>query len=527
MEAATGPQDLTRTAAHGQLRALAARPPDLTAAGVLTPARIAEYRVDACGWALLYGTERVDGPVLAALEALARETDAVGQLRAMMAGAVLNRIEGFESENRRVLHTASRNVFDDLPDPQVQPAAADAVQQARDGMARLQAFLADLEGGKLHNGRGEPFTDLINIGIGGSDLGPRALYLALRPYGSAARRVHFIANVDPDDAAQVLGSVDLSRTLINVVSKSGSTLETLTNETLARDALQRAGLRPERHMLCVTGAGSPMDDPARYLRTFHMYDYIGGRYSATSLVGGVLLGFAYGYDHWRELLRGAREMDLAALEPAPLRNLSLLGALLGVWNRNYLGLPTLAVLPYSQALIRFAAHLQQLDMESNGKRVTRAGKPTTYSTGPIVWGEPGTNGQHAFYQLIHQSETVVPCAFIGLRRSQYGLDRDVKGTTSQQKLLANLLAQSLALATGQQSDNPNRVFPGNRPNSVLMADRLTPRSLGALLAYHEAKVAFQGFLWNINSFDQEGVQLGKVLANRLLEHMQAGPGAAE
>jgi glucose-6-phosphate isomerase len=220
-------------------------------------------------------------------------------------------------------------------------------------------------------------------------------------------------------------------------------------------------------------------------------------------------------------------MDLAALTPEPLRNLPLMGALLGLWNRNYLGLPTLAVLPYSQGLIRFAAHLQQLDMESNGKRITRQGRPAGHATGPIVWGEPGTNGQHAFYQLIHQSETVVPCEFIGLRQSQYGQDREVEGTTSQQKLLANLLAQSLALATGQQSDNPNKVFPGNRPNSVLMADRLTPRSLGALLAYYEAKVAFQGFLWNINSFDQEGVQLGKVLANRLLAHMQAGAGAAQ
>jgi glucose-6-phosphate isomerase len=234
----------------------------------------------------------------------------------------------------------------------------------------------------------------------------------------------------------------------------------------------------------------------------------------------VCLGFALGYAQFREILRGAREMDLHALSAEPAGNLPLLAALLGIWNRNLLGLPTLAVLPYSQGLIRFAAHLQQLDMESNGKGITRQGDFVDFDTGPVVWGEPGTNGQHAFYQLIHQSRSVIPCEFIGFRQSQYGRDLDVQETTSQQKLLANLLAQSIALAGGQRSENPNKFFPGNRPNSVLIADRLTPRSLGALLAYYENKVAFQGLIWNINSFDQEGVQLGKVLATRLIDHFK-------
>jgi glucose-6-phosphate isomerase len=326
--------------------------------------------------------------------------------------------------------------------------------------------------------------------------------------------------VDPDDTAQVLGGLDLSRTLINVVSKSGSTLETLTNETLVREAYAQARLDPGQHFLCVTGEGSPMDNPQRYLASFYMFDYIGGRYSATSLVGGVCLGFGVGHAHFLELLRGAREMDLHALTAAPEANLPLLAALLGIWNRNLLGLPTLAVLPYSQALSRFAAHLQQLDMESNGKGITRQGTFAEYDTGPVVFGEPGTNGQHAFYQLIHQSRTVVPCEFIGFRKSQYGRDLDVQGTNSQEKLLANMLAQAIGLATGQASDNPNKVFPGNRPSSVLLADQLTPRTLGALLAFYEAKVVFQGLIWDINSFDQEGVQLGKVLANQLIEHVK-------
>ncbi len=251
-----------------------------------------------------------------------------------------------------------------------------------------------------------------------------------------------------------------------------------------------------------------------------MYDYIGGRYSATSMVGAVTLGFALGYETVVEMLRGAHEVDLAAEQPDIRKNIPLLMALLGIWNHNFLGYATIAVLPYSQALARFPAHLQQCDMESNGKSVTRQGNPVGWQTGPVVWGEPGTNGQHAFYQLIHQGTEIVPAEFIGFRRNQYGQDLEVEGTSSQQKLVANMLAQSLALAVGKVDDNPVRSFSGNRPNSVLMADQLTAETMGALLAIYEHRIAFQGFCWNINSFDQEGVQLGKVLASKLLQLMQ-------
>jgi glucose-6-phosphate isomerase len=510
----------TRTQAFARLQELAREPYDLTQPGALTPQRIAAMRASACGFDLLYATQRVTPAVLEALCDLAREARAHEQFAAIMAGEVMNRIEGHESENRRVLHCTSRDVFAELPSGLDTAKAADAQENAVRELARLEAFLTRVERGEIANAKGEPFTDLVNIGIGGSDLGPRALYLALLPFRQGGRRVHFISNVDPDDTAQVLGGLDLSHTLINIVSKSGSTLETLTNETLAREAYAQAGLPPEKHFLCVTGEGSPMDNPQRYLASFYMFDYIGGRYSATSMVGGVCLGFALGYANFQEILRGAREMDVHALQAEPAANLPLLAALLGIWNRNLLGLPTLAVLPYSQGLIRFAAHLQQLDMESNGKGITRRGAFVEHDTGPVVWGEPGTNGQHAFYQLIHQSRTVIPCEFIGFRTNQYGHDLDVQGTTSQQKLLANLLAQSIGLASGQRSDNPNKFFPGNRPNSLLLADRLTPRSLGALLAFYEDKVAYQGLIWNINSFDQEGVQLGKVLATQLIDHFK-------
>ncbi|MFZ5796920.1 MAG: glucose-6-phosphate isomerase [Thermodesulfobacteriota bacterium] len=498
-----------------RLRELAAAPYDLTGADALGPSRFQAYRAASCDFSYLYATQRVDDRVLAALQELADEAGLVDQFLAMKRGAVLNRIEGHSSENRQVLHTASRDIFSSSP------ANREASAQAADQLERLRRFLEDVEQGRLVNERGEPFTAMVQVGIGGSDLGPRALYLALRRYQLPGRSARFIANVDPDDAAAVLAGLDLSRTLFNVVSKSGTTLETLTNEQLVRDALVRAGLDPVRHLVAVTGAGSPMDDPLRYLASFHMFDSIGGRYSATSMVGGVTLGFALGYEAFVEILAGAHAVDVAAEERNLRANIPLLMALLGIWNRNFLGCHTLAVLPYSQALARFPAHLQQCDMESNGKSVTRGGRPVSWATGPVVWGEPGTNGQHAFYQLLHQGTTVVPVEFIGFRQSQYGADVPVQQTTSQQKLIANLLAQSLALATGQAHDNPNKRFAGNRPNGVLLADRLTPRSMGALLAIYENKIAFQGFCWNINSFDQEGVQLGKVLADRLLREIAA------
>ncbi|CAK8716270.1 MAG: glucose-6-phosphate isomerase [Candidatus Electronema aureum] len=503
-------KDFADLKATQRLTELAQQPYNLARPDSLPPERIAACRASACGFDLLYATQRVDDRVLVALQELADEAGLVAQHKAMKSGAVMNRIIGHASEERQVLHTACRDVFSDTP------LAPEATAQAKEQLARLKQFLAEVDSGAVCNGQGQSFTTMLQVGIGGSDLGPRALYLALERYRLPGRSARFIANVDPDDAAAVLSGLDLSRTLINVVSKSGSTLETRTNEELVRTALVNAGLNPARHLVAVTGAGSPMDDPDKYRASFHMYDYIGGRYSATSMVGGVTLGFTLGYDQFVEVLRGAHEMDKAAEQPALRDNLPLLMAMLGIWNRNFLGYNTVAVLPYSQALLRFPAHLQQCDMESNGKQVSRCGSPVTWKTGPIVWGEPGTNGQHAFYQLLHQGTEIVPAEFIGFRCSQHGRDITVSGTTSQQKLVANMLAQSLAMAQGRSHDNPNKHFAGNRPSSVLIAEQLTPYAMGALLALYENRIAFQGFCWNINSFDQEGVQLGKVLADRLL-----------
>jgi glucose-6-phosphate isomerase len=485
-----------------KLNQLAKHPIDLTTA--LTPERIQKMSIDGVGFQLLYGTERVNEETLTALFSLAHEAKVREKMAAMQSGQVINKIEGFESENRMVLHTAMRDQFDHK---QTSQHAQEAAEMAARELHKLEQFLAKIEG---------KFTDLIQIGIGGSDLGPRALCVAMQAFHKPNHRVHFISNVDPDDANSVLAGLDLKKTLVVVVSKSGTTLETLTNEEFVRTRMAKMGLNPKDHFIAVTGEKSPMDNPARYLASFYMWDFVGGRYSATSMVGAVSLGFILGFHGFKEILRGAHEMDHHALTAAPESNLPLLSALLGIWNRNFLHLPTVAIIPYSQALLRFPAHLQQLDMESNGKRIDKSGHPVDFSTGPVIWGEPGTNGQHSFYQLIHQGTDIIPLEFIGFEKSQYPHDLHIQHTTSQEKLLSNLFAQSMALAIGQKNSNPNKFFPGNRPNRILLAERLTPHALGALLAYYENKVAFQGFIWNINSFDQEGVQLGKQLATKML-----------
>ena len=489
-----------------RLNELAEDPLDLTQEGTVTPKRIDTMVAGALGFRLFYAMERVTEPCLTALYELAEETQALKKMADMQAGEIVNCIEGYESEKRPALHTATRDFFEQRnPGEKAQEATELAYKECE----KLRAFLNEIE----KNGQ---ITDMIQIGIGGSDLGPKAMYMALEAFHKPGRKVHFLSNVDPDDGSRIFQQVDLEKTLVVVVSKSGTTLETLTNEQFAREKFKKAGINPKNHFLAVTGKGSPMDDPQHYAASFYIWDFIGGRYSATSMVGGVILAFALGMDRFLEFLRGASAMDKIALRSDPKSNLPLLSALLGIWNRNFLALPTVAIIPYSQALSRFPAHLQQLDMESNGKRIDKRGHPVDFDTGPIIWGEPGTNGQHSFYQSIHQGTTCVPLEFIGFKESQYRDDITFQGTSCQEKLLSNLLAQSIALAIGQESDNPNQFFPGNRPNSILFAERLDPYAMGALLAYYEHKVAFQGFMWNINSFDQEGVQLGKKLALKII-----------
>ena len=476
--------------------------------------RVAEYNVPmACGLKYNYAAKLVDDEVLSVLQELADEAQLTEKYRELYNGAVIN-----TGEKRLVLHQLCRGQQgDDVIYDGVNKREFYVSQQKK-----AADFANKVHAGEITNDKGETFTTVVQIGIGGSDLGPRALYLALENWakqnGKQKMEARFISNVDPDDAAAVLKSIDVSRSLFIVVSKSGTTLETLTNESFVRDALKNAGVDPSKHMLAVTSETSPLAKSADFLEAFFMDDFIGGRYSSSSCVGAVVLSLAFGPEVFAAIMDGAAESDKLAKDPDIKKNAALLDALIGVYERNALGYLCTAVLPYSQALNRFPAHLQQLDMESNGKSVNRFGEPVNYSTGPVIFGEPGTNGQHSFYQLLHQGTDIVPMQFVGFKENQAGMDVVIQGSTSQKKLCANVVAQIMAFACGKDDENPNKAFAGGRPSSIIAGEQLTPYSLGALLAHFENKVMFQGFVWNVNSFDQEGVQLGKLLAKRVLAH---------
>ena len=464
-----------------------------------------------------YGARPVDDHILDALAKLAGEAQLTEKYATLYNGDVIN-----TGEKRRVLHHLTRGQLGDA-------VMADGVDK-RAFYVEQQEKIAELAGkvhaGEITNAAGEKFTTVVQIGIGGSDLGPRAIYLALENWAKANNtfkmKAEFISNVDPDDAAGVLSKIDVAHSLFILVSKSGTTLETLTNESFVKDALEKAGLDPARHMIAVTSETSPLAKNSGYLAAFFMDDYIGGRYSSTSGVGGAVLSLAFGPEVFAQFLNGAAKADALAKNPDLKQNAAMLDALIGVYERNILGYPTTAVLPYSQAMSRFPAHLQQLDMESNGKSVNRFGEPVSYPTGPVIFGEPGTNGQHSFYQLLHQGTDIIPLQFMGFRNSQMGSDVVIQGSTSQQKLCANVAAQIIAFACGKEDEDRNKYFAGGRPSSIIIGDKLTPGALGAILAHFENKVMFQGFVWNLNSFDQEGVQLGKVLAKQVLAHNTDG-----
>ena len=465
------------------------------------------------GLDLNYGARPVDDNILAILEKLAAEAQLTEKYEALYNGEVIN-----TGEKRRVLHHLTRGQLGGS-------VVADGVDK-REFYVGEQKKIADfankVHAGEIVNAAGEKFTTVVQIGIGGSDLGPRAIYLALENWAKVnstlKMKAEFISNVDPDDAAGVLSKIDVAHSLFILVSKSGTTLETLTNESFVKDALEKAGLDPAKHMVAVTSETSPLAKNAGYLAAFFMDDYIGGRYSSSSGVGGAVLSLAFGPEVFAQFLDGAAEADKLATNPDLKQNAAMLDALMGVYERNVLGYPTTAVLPYSQAMSRFPAHLQQLDMESNGKSVNRFGESIGYLTGPVIFGEPGTNGQHSFYQLLHQGTNIVPLQFMGFRNSQMEQDVVIQGSTSQQKLCANVAAQIIAFACGKEDSDRNKYFAGGRPSSIIIGDKLTPKALGAILAHFENKVMFQGFVWNVNSFDQEGVQLGKVLAQRVLAH---------
>ncbi|WP_297771003.1 glucose-6-phosphate isomerase [uncultured Roseovarius sp.] len=479
------------------------------------PARAARYSITFDGMLFDYSKTTLTDPGRAALLALAESAGVAARRAAMFNGEAIN-----ETEGRAVLHTALRNMSGDavtLDDQDVMPD----IEAVR---ARMIAFAASLRDGRIA-GAGGPITDVINIGIGGSHLGPEMATLALRPYHHGPR-CHFVSNVDGADIADTLTDLDPARTLVIVASKTFTTIETMTNAATARAWMAHGVDDPGAQFAAVSSA---IEKTAEWgiapERVFGFGDYVGGRYSVWGPIGLPLM-IAIGPERFEEFLRGAEAMDLHFKAAPPQENMPVMLALLGLWHHQGCGYGTRAVLPYDQRLRRLPAYLQQLEMESNGKRVTMAGEALDRASGPVVWGEPGTNGQHAFYQLIHQGTEVVPCEFM---LAVQGHEPDL--AHHQRLLAANCLAQSEALMRGRSLDQArdlmrgagfegpelerqaaHRVFPGNRPSTTLLYDQLTPYRLGQIVALYEHRVFVEGLILGINSFDQWGVELGKVLA---------------
>jgi glucose-6-phosphate isomerase len=485
------------------------------------PARGERMTAQAAGVFLDYSKNRIDDETLRLLLALAEQSGLRGRIDAMFHGEKIN-----VTENRAVLHVAlraPRGTSIVLDGENVVPG----VHVVLDKMA---AFANRVRSGEWKGHTGKRIRNVINIGIGGSDLGPVMAYEALRYYSDRAMTFRFVSNVDGTDFVEATRDLDAAETLFIISSKTFTTLETMTNAQSARDWSLR-GLGGDaravaKHFVAVsTNAEKVAEFGIDTANMFEFWDWVGGRYSMDSAIGLSTM-LAIGPDHFREMLDGFHAIDEHFRSAPFARNLPVLMGLLGVWYNDFFGAQTVAVLPYDQYLKRFPAYLQQLTMESNGKHVTLAGTQVDYQTGPIYWGEPGTNGQHSFYQLIHQGTRLIPCDFIAFTQPLNRLGRH------HDMLLANVFAQTEALAFGKTREQvkaegtpdwlvPHRVFEGNRPSNTILMDRLTPAALGKLVALYEHSVFTQGAIWDIDSFDQWGVELGKVLAQRIIPELES------
>jgi glucose-6-phosphate isomerase len=489
------------------------------------PTRADRFTVNAAGWTLDYSKNRVTPALMHLLFALAKESGLREAIDAMFSGQAIN-----ETENRAVLHTALRN----RSGTPVPVDGADVMPQVNAVLDQMSAFCDAVRSGQWRGHTGKTIRYIVNIGIGGSDLGPAMACEALKPFSKRTMKLFFVSNVDGTHLAETLRQVKADQTLFIVASKTFTTQETMTNALSAREWLVKQLGSSEavaKHFVAVSTNTANVAafgiDPANM---FGFWDWVGGRYSLTSAIGLPLM-LAIGPKLFLRMLRGCHAMD-KHFHTAPLnRNLPVILGVLGVLYNNGYGAETHAVLPYDQYLARLPAYLQQLDMESNGKSVDRQGRRVAYSTGPVIWGEPGTNGQHAFYQLIHQGTKLIPADFIGFCKSHNPLG------DHHDKLMANFFAQTEALALGKTAEAcraegvpealiPHKTFEGNKPTNSLLADKLTPETFGALVALYEHKVFTQGIIWNIFSFDQWGVELGKALAGRILPELTASDDAA-
>jgi glucose-6-phosphate isomerase len=449
-----------------------------------------------------YSRQLVDEKIVALLLRLAENRRLRAKIKAMFNGEKINVTEG-----RSVLHVALR--------------ASNNRPEVKEVLEKVKKFSAQ-----------NKFNNIVAIGIGGSYLGPEYLAEACAPYALKGKKLVFVANVDGTDFARKTAGLDPQDTLVIVISKTFTTAETMKNAETAKQWLQSAlGSSPDiikKHFVAVSTAKEKVEafgiDPENM---FGFWDWVGGRYSATSAVGAVPLSLYLGYDNFEQILKGANWLDNHFLHAPFEENLPVLSALLDIWNINFMGYQTRALLPYFQSLGKLPAHTQQVEMESNGKLVDIEGQPVSFATGEVVFGEPGTNGQHSFYQLIHQGTQIIPCDFIGFIKPQYPLgESSPTSVTHHEELMTNFLAQPDALAFGKQNDYLPKNFPGNRPSSSLLLQELSPFTAGLLLAWTEHRAAAKGFIWGINSFDQFGVELGKKLGveqrNRMLEYHKTG-----
>jgi glucose-6-phosphate isomerase len=484
------------------------------------PGRATRMTAEAAGLFLDYSKHRVTDETITLLLALAEEAGLRARTEAMFSGQKIN-----VTENRAVLHVALRAPAG----TSIVVDGEDVVPKVHEVLERMARFCREVRDGVRRGHTGKRLRNIVNIGIGGSDLGPVMAYEALRHYSDRSLTLRFVSNVDGTDFAEATRDLDPAETLFIVSSKTFTTLETMTNARTAR-AWALAALGDDKavasHFVAVsTNAAEVSKFGIDTANMFGFWDWVGGRYSMASAIGLSTM-IAVGPENFRRLLDGLHAMDQHFRTAPYQRNLPVLMALLGIWYDDFFGAQTVAVLPYDQYLKRFPAYLQQLTMESNGKRVTVAGDPVEWQTGAIFWGEPGTNGQHSFYQLIHQGTKLIPCDFIAFHRSLNPLGRH------HDLLMANVLAQTEALAFGKTAAEvaaegtppplvPHRVFEGNRPTSTILADELTPEVLGALVALYEHMVFTQGVIWDIGSFDQWGVQLGKVLAERIAPELES------
>ncbi len=486
------------------------------------PHRFERFSLTLGDLTLDYSKNRIQPETMPLLIALAERADVGGLRDAMFAGKPIN-----QTEDRAVLHTALRAP----PGFQAIEGENLSVAEVHETLERFLAFAETVRSGEIRGVAADRFSDVVNIGIGGSDLGPAMATEALSPYRELGPKLHFVSNVDGAHLADTLADLDAERTLFLIASKTFTTSETMTNAASAREWLSyRLGDEAvgEHFAAISTNLEKVAEFGIRPDRVFGFWDWVGGRYSVWSAIG-LPLAISIGADNFRQFLAGAHAMDEHFRTARLTENMPVILALLGIWYRNVWDLRTHAVLPYDQRLARFAAHLQQLDMESNGKRVTRQTTLVEYRTGPIVWGEPGTNGQHAFFQLLHQGTEIVPADFLVAAEPHEEMG------DHHAKLVANCLAQTEALAFGKTEAEAraelaaaglsaatieklalHKVFPGNRPTNTLLYRKLDPKTLGMLIALYEHKVFVQGAIWDINSFDQWGVELGKALATRLL-----------